>query len=693
MRKFADEINFKMELSPEKIKSLLAEGVAEKSNYIIAPVKINDDTKYTPYNPYNFSKFEFPSIKRKNMLFHYTLFSVYGKYESDLPQDMYLDIEEDPRNGGTHFTKNVRLKLLYYILKASRRLGGCDLEIGNLLFSQKITAFFPLHENHITNRIASNAVACGTSPWGFPFTQFRNYFGEKIGLYMVFLGHYSKWLIVPSIIGLIFQIVVWGTHNYSSPVLPFYAVVITVWAVMMTEYWKREEKSTAMIWGMIGFEQEEPDRPEFRGDLIKSYINGGELFYFSKQEFGERVAGSMAIIGGFILLLVGVVASIYVMRYALEKTLQGQASTVASICNTVQITIFNMVYQKVVVFLTDAENHRTDTEYEDSMTVKLFVFQFVNSYASFFFLAFIAQNLSASDPSSSSRGQCGAPSCMQPLSVNLAILFCTRIATGIVTNVVVPKIQSDMKRRSEGGAKNLTPPEMNYALMNYNTMIEGINNYADAALQFGFSILFVTALPLAPLMSLFANWTRVKGMAWKLCRLYQRPIPLGAEDIGTWMPIFQFVAVASVITNAGLVCFTMDGLDQFSNWGRVWVFIGFQWVLIGMQFMIQCFVPDEPEEVTIQMKRSEFICSKVIDRTPDEDPMSIEAYESAERQSLAQFALDSVDKGCWNALCGRGEKKSSMKELKFTVTKDIDVNQYPSGSTGFGTSHNPMGGY
>lgn len=41
--------------------------------------------------------------------------------------------------------------------------------------------------------------------------------------------------------------------------------------------------------------------------------------------------------------------------------------------------------------LSERENHRTDTQYEDSMIAKIFIFQFVNSYASFFYLAFIAQ--------------------------------------------------------------------------------------------------------------------------------------------------------------------------------------------------------------------------------------------------------------------------------------------------------------
>ena len=59
----------------------------------------------------------------------------------------------------------------------------------------------------------------------------------------------------------------------------------------------------------------------------------------------------------------------------------------ASVINAVQITILNIVYGKVAVKLTRRENHRTDTEYEDSLIAKIFVFQFVNSYTSFYYLA------------------------------------------------------------------------------------------------------------------------------------------------------------------------------------------------------------------------------------------------------------------------------------------------------------------
>ena len=45
----------------------------------------------------------------------------------------------------------------------------------------------------------------------------------------------------------------------------------------------------------------------------------------------------------------------------------------------VVIVIMDMVYQKVAIWLTNREGHKTDLMYEDSLIGKLFVFQFINN--------------------------------------------------------------------------------------------------------------------------------------------------------------------------------------------------------------------------------------------------------------------------------------------------------------------------
>lgn len=69
------------------------------------------------------------------------------------------------------------------------------------------------------------------------------------------------------------------------------------------------------------------------------------------------------------------------------------AQVIASMVNAVQIYVFNYLYGLAAEALTNRENHRTDTEHEDSLVGKFFVFQFVNSYSSFFYIAFVAEHM------------------------------------------------------------------------------------------------------------------------------------------------------------------------------------------------------------------------------------------------------------------------------------------------------------
>jgi anoctamin-4 len=46
------------------------------------------------------------------------------------------------------------------------------------------------------------------------------------------------------------------------------------------------------------------------------------------------------------------------------------------------------IYHKIAIHLTNMENPRTQTEYEDSYTFKIFFFEFMNFYSSLIYIAF-----------------------------------------------------------------------------------------------------------------------------------------------------------------------------------------------------------------------------------------------------------------------------------------------------------------
>jgi hypothetical protein len=175
--------------------------------------------------------------------------------------------------------------------------------------------------------------------------------------------------------------------------------------------------------------------------------------YFPIISSRERITLASLVILVLIMMVIGVVAAIYVLRFALESDIGTNASVVASVLNSVQIAVFNVIYGFIAKKLTDFENNRTDSEYQDSMIVKSFCFQFVNSYrssylttsifvvvfdvkycifssiemkfSSFFFLAFIAKYLERPDylnstgPEADYVGECGWTDCMKPLAINL----------------------------------------------------------------------------------------------------------------------------------------------------------------------------------------------------------------------------------------------------------------------------------
>lgn len=600
LQRFTDKIDYELELDPAKAQELLEAGNPAKQ---ISPVTINGDKKFSPVPVYSY---------------------LYGKYDNNVNQDLY---RRHPAQGNRVFKESIRLKMLYYILEAPNRLGGCNISLSDLFREKQLLALYPLHHLVHGQRLKTQLTSLFSTPWSIPFELVKEYFGEKIGLYYCFLGNYTKFLLYPSFVGFLCQLVVWGTNDYSSPVLPFFAVFMCIWSIVMLEYWKREEQLIAMRWGMLKFEQTEPDRPEFHGETIESFIDGSPMMYFPKASYKRRIQFSFFIIMTMVLLVVGVVASIYVIRFALQSgPTAPYASLVASVLNTVQITVFNMIYNNVASRLTDYENHRTDTEYEDSMIVKLFAFQFINSYASFFFLAFIASHLQApetdDDTTAKNTGQCGAPTCMTPLSINLAIIFGTKITVTNAIEVLTPYMawKSKMKKETEGvDASKLSRPERDYMLMPFDIMAESISSYADTAIQYGFMTLFITALPIACMFSAVSCWAKVKVNGWKMLTFYQRPAPLGAQDIGSWQAIFTLISVVSVVTNAAIVCFTMDVLKEYTYLGRTWIFIGMQWAMISFQFALGAAIPDIPEEVEIQQKRNEFINSKLILFVEDED--------------------------------------------------------------------------
>ena len=92
---------------------------------------------------------------------------------------------------------------------------------------------------------------------------------------------------------------------FVSPGLFGFAIIMNIWAVLMLEYWKRKEATTAMRWGMSDFETRETDRPEYFGELISSPVNGQRMVAFPTAKRTARQLFALIVTVGMLLLVMG----------------------------------------------------------------------------------------------------------------------------------------------------------------------------------------------------------------------------------------------------------------------------------------------------------------------------------------------------------------------------------------------------
>ena len=116
-----------------------------------------------------------------------------------------------------------------------------------------------------------------------------------------------------------------------------------------------------MKWGMVGFEDDEQSRPQFKGGLIPSPVTGEMFLYFPRNEYMTRVSVSSSIVTGCILVVVGVIVCIFILKIVLTSmkslTIGGTqvGAIIVSLVNAVQIQVLNMLYGKVAIALNDFE--------------------------------------------------------------------------------------------------------------------------------------------------------------------------------------------------------------------------------------------------------------------------------------------------------------------------------------------------
>ena len=471
-----------------------------------------------------------------------------------------------------------------------------------------------------------------------PLSKIRNYFGEKITMYFEFLRLYQISLLLPAIIGIV-VFAIQKSFNEDNPAVltvnAFYCIFITMWATVFLEQWKRRESSLAVIWGQTEFEKLEISRPQFKGSLRRSPITDDmeEVFYENTKRWKFFILSCTVTIA-IICMVLAIVAGLIILRTRDTLIYNGSdyLGTLCSLANAVQILIFNFIYSKLVKMLTEMENHKTQGQYEDSLVLKTFAFQFVNAFNSLFYIAFVK-----CQTDSNNNG-----TCMNELYVQLISIFLVSYAKNLIelglpygkyllfrrlkrkSNAVnIEKDQADIRNDIEG--QLFLDDYVNYEC-------DGtIEDYMELAVQFGYLSMFSLAFPLALALVFVGLWLEMLTDKIKLLKLVRRPIPLACKDIGVWAQIFSAICALSVLSNTALFCFTAP---TFTNWkaaqdNSYLIFVIVVAFLLILRSQLMSWIPDVEEKYQTVQRRHEVIVEKYLRGSyPENTHEDIEMFDT-----------------------------------------------------------------
>jgi hypothetical protein len=100
------------------------------------------------------------------------------------------------------------------------------------------------------------------------------------------------------------------------------------------------------------------------------------------------------------------------------------------------VSMSNQAFRGTAQSLTGWENHRTDAEFEDALVFKLFVVQFLNSYATLYYVAFFKDPLEG----------CLNSHCVTDLSYRLIGLLVSRMLYVGFYKLALPRLTVVLRR-------------------------------------------------------------------------------------------------------------------------------------------------------------------------------------------------------------------------------------------------------
>ncbi|XP_037110168.1 anoctamin-10 isoform X3 [Syngnathus acus] len=454
-----------------------------------------------------------------------------------------------------------------------------------------------------------------------PLDSVNAYFGSTVGFYFSFLDFYTWSLLPPAILGLFITYFSSEVQKEAVEAVAgsqaeiheedaglgvsghmIQAVFSMLWSTVFMELWKRRSASNSYRWGTLHLSERfaEP-RPGFHGDLGMNTVTGRMEPLFPEWQRDLRMAlVSVPVVGLFLgMVLLGMLCFYWAENQVMwiheewDSVVSQTLLYAPSVLHIVYTNVLATGYKRVAQSLTEFENHREESAFQNHLTAKVLVFTFFNYFAVLFHIAFVKQDVSL-------------------LRKRLASLLIVTQLVNQVTEVVIPFLVDRFVSAPHRSESEDDPEEDKFRNQITLPVFPGLfAEYIELLVQFGYLSLFSCVYPLTAVLLLINNVTEIRSDAYKICKLFRKPFSAPVANMGVWQIAFEILSFVAVVSNCWLLTLSpqlqrMQHEGQMSNSDIMLMAILAEHVLIIVKVTVAALIPDEPDWIKKKKARMQY---------------------------------------------------------------------------------------
>ncbi|KAM9318254.1 anoctamin-9-like isoform 2-T2 [Pholidichthys leucotaenia] len=389
-----------------------------------------------------------------------------------------------------------RIRIMNFILQQICINTGENLE--ELMVKDVFETMFCLHERKKQKELKKKWARWTALFTEQPVCDIKSYFGEKVALYYLWLGWYTKLLLPAAVLGVIVFLYglaffntnplikevcesnitmcprcdkkckLWNlsdscsyakiSHLFDNEGTVAFAMFMAIWTTLFLELWKRHRGTYVSKWKVYDWCEEEEE-------LIMELVNDHNCKPKQFRHSYTRSALVLVLVTLMLMLIIGLAHALVVFRVVAAplmsdskwEFLKDHANPVAvmlgAVLHYITIQIMTRVNKWVSLKLVEIEKPNSLAAKERSFTVKMFTFQFFTLFSSLFYVAFFLGRING-HPGNYVRlagfrlEECHPSGCLTDLFIQMAVIMVLKQTLNNIFEFTLPWLNSLLSRKA-----------------------------------------------------------------------------------------------------------------------------------------------------------------------------------------------------------------------------------------------------